>query len=76
MTEQGFLWYTDVNYEERSPSMRASGVICEFNPFHNGHAYLLSRMRELVGEEGLVVCAMSGRFVQRGEAAMARMTGI
>ena len=51
--------------------MRASGVICEFNPFHTGHAYLLSRMRELVGEEGLVVCAMSGRFVQRGEAAMA-----
>ena len=51
--------------------MRASGVICEFNPFHAGHAYLLSRMRELVGEEGLVVCAMSGRFVQRGEATMA-----
>ena len=51
--------------------MRASGVICEFNPFHNGHAYLLSRMRELVGEDGCVVCVMSGRFVQRGEAAMA-----
>ncbi len=51
--------------------MRTSGVICEFNPFHNGHAYLLSRMRELVGEDGCVVCVMSGRFVQRGEAAMA-----
>ena len=51
--------------------MGASGVICEFNPFHNGHAYLLSRMREQVGEEGCVICLMSGRFVQRGEAAMA-----
>ena len=51
--------------------MRVSGVICEFNPFHSGHAYLLSRMRELAGEDGLVVCAMSGRFVQRGEAAFA-----
>lgn len=51
--------------------MAASGVICEFNPFHNGHAYLLSRMREQVGEEGCVVCLMSGRFVQRGEAAVA-----
>ena len=51
--------------------MRASGVICEFNPFHNGHAYLLSRMREQVGEDGCVVCLMSGRFVQRGEAAVA-----
>ena len=50
--------------------MHSSGVICEFNPFHNGHAYLLSRMRELVGDEGCVVCLMSGRFVQRGEAAV------
>ena len=51
--------------------MRTSGVICEFNPFHNGHAYLLSRMREEVGDDGCVICLMSGRFVQRGEAAMA-----
>ena len=51
--------------------MQAAGVICEFNPFHNGHQYLLSRMREAVGEEGCVVCLMSGRFVQRGEPAIA-----
>ena len=51
--------------------MRSSGVICEFNPFHNGHAYLLSRMRTEVGEDGAVICLMSGRFVQRGEAAVA-----
>ena len=51
--------------------MRSSGVICEFNPFHNGHAYLLSRMRAEVGEDGAVICLMSGRFVQRGEAAVA-----
>lgn len=51
--------------------MSASGVICEFNPFHSGHAYLLSRMREAVGDEGCVICLMSGRFVQRGEAAIA-----
>lgn len=51
--------------------MGASGVICEFNPFHGGHAYLLSRMREQVGDEGCVVCLMSGRFVQRGEVAVA-----
>ena len=51
--------------------MGVSGVICEFNPFHNGHAYLLSRMREAVGGEGCVICLMSGRFVQRGEAAVA-----
>ncbi len=50
--------------------MQAIGVICEFNPFHEGHAYLLRRMREAVGENGCVVCAMSGRFVQRGTAAI------
>lgn len=52
-------------------TMKTSGVICEFNPFHNGHAYLLSRMREQVGEDGCVICVMSGRFVQRGEASVA-----
>ena len=51
--------------------MHASGVICEFNPFHSGHAYLLSRMRELAGEDGCVICLMSGRFVQRGDTAVA-----
>lgn len=51
--------------------MKTAGVICEFNPFHNGHAYLLARMREKVGAEGCVICVMSGRFVQRGEPAMA-----
>ena len=51
--------------------MRSAGVICEFNPFHNGHGYLLSRMREAAGEDGCVICLMSGRFVQRGEPAIA-----
>ena len=51
--------------------MHTTGVICELNPFHGGHAYLLSCMREEAGDEGLVVCLMSGRFVQRGEAAVA-----
>lgn len=45
------------------------GVVCEFNPFHNGHAYLLKRAKEISG--GNVVCAMSGNFVQRGEYAFA-----
>ena len=51
--------------------MRSSAVICEFNPFHNGHAYLIGKMREQVGEDGCVVCVMSGRSVQRGELAVA-----
>jgi len=44
-----------------------SSVICEFNPFHNGHAYLLSRAKE---ESDAVICVMSGNFVQRGDLAI------
>lgn len=44
-----------------------SGLICEFNPLHFGHAFLLSHMRK---ESDVVICAMSGPFVQRGEAAL------
>lgn len=50
--------------------MRVIGVVCEYNPFHNGHAYHLRRCRELAGEDCTVICVMSGDFVQRGEPAL------
>lgn len=53
---------------ERTPTV---GVICELNPLHNGHVYLLSEARRLVGRDGCVVCVMSGRSTQRGECAVA-----
>lgn len=43
------------------------GVICEYNPFHNGHRHLL---RQIHAENGAVVAVMSGSFVQRGEPAI------
>lgn len=46
--------------------MRICGIICEFNPFHNGHKYLLQRARELSGCDK-IVCIMSGTFTQRGD---------
>ena len=49
--------------------MKLIGVVCEYNPFHNGHARHLAQSRLLTGAEG-VVCVMSGDFVQRGEAAI------
>lgn len=45
-------------------------IICEFNPFHNGHAAILEHARHLAGPEGGVVCIMSGNFVQRGDLAI------
>ena len=49
--------------------MKICAIICEYNPFHNGHAYLLSEAKRQTGADFLV-CVMSGNFVQRGEAAI------
>lgn len=48
--------------------MHTIGIICECNPFHGGHQYLIDRARE--GGADAIVCVMSGNFVQRGEAAV------
>lgn len=48
--------------------MKTIGIICECNPFHGGHQYLIDRARE--GGADAIVCVMSGNFVQRGEAAV------
>ena len=50
--------------------MRTAGIICEYNPFHRGHLLQLRKTREMVGEDGAIVCLMSGYFVQRGEPAL------
>ena len=46
----------------------AVAVICEFNPFHYGHRYLLGEAKRITGTEVLAV--MSGSFTQRGEVAL------
>lgn len=50
--------------------MRIVGVISEYNPFHNGHARLFRLLRQQLGEDAVIVCAMSGSFVQRGSPAI------
>lgn len=50
-------------------TMKIIGIIAEYNPFHNGHAYQLSKVREETGADYIAV-AMSGDFVQRGEPAI------
>ena len=49
--------------------MTITGIIAEYNPFHRGHAYHLSRAREITGAD-FVIVAMSGNYVQRGVPAM------
>lgn len=45
------------------------GIIAEYNPFHNGHAYQIAKAKELSGADYCVI-AMSGDFVQRGAPAV------
>ena len=48
--------------------MKNVGIICEYNPFHGGHKYMITRLREMGAER--IVCLMSGNAVQRGELAI------
>ena len=48
--------------------MKTAGIIAEFNPFHNGHQYLIEQARNTYGADRIVVI-MSGDFVQRGSPA-------
>ncbi len=47
---------------------KTTAIICEYNPFHFGHRYMIS---ELKRRGHRVVGIMSGDFVQRGEVAVA-----
>lgn len=51
-------------------SVRAVGVIAEYNPFHTGHAYHLAETRRIFGEDTAIVAVMSGNWAQRGECAV------
>lgn len=47
--------------------MDLTGIIAEYNPFHNGHKFQLEQTRRFSSH---VVCVMSGSFVQRGDMAI------
>lgn len=49
--------------------MKAVGVVVEYNPFHNGHAFHLQQAKEQSGAD-IAIAAMSGNFLQRGEPAL------
>ena len=48
--------------------MKTVGIICECNPFHAGHAYLIEQAKRAGADA--VIALMSGCFVQRGEPAI------
>ena len=50
-------------------TLRAVGIIAEYNPFHNGHKYHLQQSMEKTGAD-VSVAVISGNFTQRGELAV------
>lgn len=48
---------------------KVAAIICEYNPFHNGHKYHIEQTKEQTGAD-YVMCIMSGSMVQRGEIAI------
>lgn len=49
--------------------MKVTGIIAEYNPFHNGHLYHLNKAREETDADYIIVI-LSGDFVQRGSPAI------
>ena len=45
-----------------------TGIVCEYNPFHNGHLYQIKKAKAMGADK--IVCVMSGNFVQRGDIAV------
>ncbi len=49
--------------------MDTIGIICEYNPFHNGHLYHINKIKEMF-PSSTIVLVMSGNFTQRGDASI------
>lgn len=49
--------------------MDSVGIICEYNPFHNGHMYHLNKVKELFPNLPIIL-VMSGNFTERGDVSV------
>ena len=49
--------------------MKTVGIICEYNPFHNGHMHHLQKARE-IADGGIVIAILTGYFSMRGDISV------
>lgn len=49
--------------------MKSVGIICEYNPFHNGHVYHLQMVKEMF-PDSVIILVLSPTFSQRGEMSI------
>ena len=52
-----------------SDTMNVTGIIAEYNPFHNGHAFHIEETRKNTDAD-YCIAVISGSFVQRGAPAL------
>jgi predicted nucleotidyltransferase len=64
-----FTYLVTILRRKEDKKMRATGIVVEYNPFHNGHLYHLQKSRENTNAD-VVIAVMSGSFLQRGEPAL------
>ena len=49
--------------------MEVIGIICEYNPFHNGHLYHIKKIKEMY-PDSLIILVLNGYFLERGEISI------
>lgn len=49
--------------------LKKIGIICEYNPFHNGHIYHLNKIKEMF-PNSIIILVMSSCFTERGEISI------
>lgn len=49
--------------------MEIIGIICEYNPFHNGHLYHINKIKEKF-PNSLLILVLNGYYLERGEISI------
>ncbi len=63
------MYTISIKLDIKGEKMKATGIVVEYNPFHNGHRYHLEKAKEH-GVGDVVIAVMSGDYLQRGEPAI------
>ena len=45
------------------------GIICEYNPFHNGHIYHINKIKELY-PDSTIILVVDSLFTERGDISV------
>ena len=49
--------------------MEIIGIVCEYNPFHQGHLYHIKKIKDMY-KDSLIICVISSSFCERGEISV------